>query len=382
MNVTVAIDELDIGGAQHVVYELLKHIDTVKYNITIICTDGSFDSLLEKEIISLSKKRCFSIIFLKKHKFIGIQTRFVILNKICNKIKRFFVDICVICDLTKELNKSKPDIVHAHQHGIWAAYWAVFHNVPIVTTIHTNPQATFPRKTEKFILRLSILLHRNILIGISAYNMNLIKNYWRLDDADVRYVNNGIELNNFYTKPHEIFTFINVGRQDENKNQSLILRAFARLHWENPQFPMRLFLVGHGVTHALLKTLSKELKIADMVIFTGYVNSSAEYLAISDIYISSAHREGLSLSVLEAMASNLPVIATDTGGVRDLAQENGILIMDNDEEGLYCAMKILRDNDELRIFKASKSLEMVQAFSAESMVKEYSAIYDKFAAQR
>jgi glycosyltransferase involved in cell wall biosynthesis len=382
MNVTIAIDELDMGGAQHVVYELLKHIDTVKYNITVICTDGRVDSLLEKAMIGLAEERLFSIVFLKNHKFIGIQTRFIIFNKIYNKLRRIFIDLCIILDLTKELRKSNPDIVHAHPHGIWAFYWTVFHNVPMVTTIHTNPQATFPRETEKFGLKMSIFFHKNILIGISAYNMKLIKNYWRLADTDVGYVNNGIDLDNFYTKPHELFTFINVSRQDENKNQSLILKAFARLYWENPQFSMRLFLVGYGVTHFILKNLSKELKIDDMVIFTGYVSSSAEYLAISDVYISSAHREGLSLSVLEAMASNLPVIATDTGGVRDLAQENGILILDDDEEGLYHAMKSLRDNDELRIFKAGKSREIVRAFSAETMAKEYSLIYDKFAIHR
>jgi glycosyltransferase involved in cell wall biosynthesis len=382
VNVIIAIDELDMGGAQHVIYELLKHIDTAKYNITIICTDGRVNSFLEKAIISLSAERHFSIVFLKNRKFNMIKTKFIIFNKIYNKIKRIFLDYCIILDFTKKLQKLKPDIVHAHQHGIWAAYWTLFHNVPIITTIHTNPQATFPRETEKLILKLSLNLHRNILIGISAYNMRLIKNYWHLADTDVGYVNNGIDVDNYCTKPHELFTFINVSRQDENKNQSLILRAFARLYWENTQFSMRLFLVGDGVTHLILHNLSKELKIDTMIIFTGYVSSPAEYLAMSDVYVSSAHREGLSLSVLEAMASNLPIIATDVGGVRDLAQENGILIMDDDEEGLYLAMKTLRSDDELRIFKGNKSREIVQAFSSKSMAKEYSLIYDKLSIRR
>ncbi|MDR2406879.1 MAG: glycosyltransferase, partial [Bacteroidales bacterium] len=225
-------------------------------------------------------------------------------------------------------------------------------------------------------------LHCNLLIGISEYNKELIKEFWHLDDNQTRYVNNGIDIEHYYTKPHEVFTFINVSRQDENKNQSLILRAFARLYWENPQVPMKLFLLGDGVTHGILKNLSKELKIDDLVVFTGYVSSAVEYLAIADVYVSSAHREGLPLSVLEAIAAKLPIIATDVGGIRDLVRENGILIADDDEDGLYLAMKKLRDNDELRIFKGNKSREMVQNYSAESMTKEYCLIYDEFAKKR
>jgi glycosyltransferase involved in cell wall biosynthesis len=377
MNVTITIDELDMGGAQHVVYELVKNIDTLKYNITIICTDGKVESLLQKEMIEMSAERHFSIIFLKTRNFKNIQSRFVLFDKICNKLKRIFRDLNIILDLSTRLKKLKPDIVHAHQHGIWAAYWTLFHGIPIITTIHTNPQATFPRETEKFIFKLSLLFHRNILVGISEYNMRLIQSYWRLADSQVKYVNNGIDIDNYHSKSHEIFTFINVSRQDENKNQSLILRAFTRLYTEDTSFPMKLLLVGDGVTHILLKKQAEELKIKNMVVFTGYVSSPVEYLAVSDVYISSAHREGLSLSVLEAMAAKLPIIATDTGGVRDLARDNGILIEDDDEEGLYRAMKSLRNDNELRLSKGNKSLEMIQAYSAKSMADGYSAIYNE-----
>jgi glycosyltransferase involved in cell wall biosynthesis len=382
MNVTIAIDELDMGGAQHVVYELVKHIDKSRYHITIICTDGRVNSLLEKRMLKESIEQGYSIIFLKNHEFEKIQSNFIFFNKIYNKLKRILLDCIIISELSKELTKSKPDIVHAHQHGIWSAYWTIFHHIPLVTTVHTNPEVTFPRETEGFLLKLSLFLCHNMLVGISKYNRELIKNYWRLTDTFIRYINNGIEINNYYRKPHKIFTFINVSRQDENKNQSLILRAFTRLYMENTSCPMKLFLVGDGVTHNLLKETAKKLKIESLVNFTGYVDSAAEYLAISDVYVSSSHREGLPLSVLEAMAAKLPVIATDVGGMSDLARENGILIADDDEEDLYLAMKELRDNNVLRDFKAHESWKMVQNYSAESMVRGYSLVYDELVKKR
>jgi glycosyltransferase involved in cell wall biosynthesis len=377
MNIIITIDELDMGGAQHVVYELVKNIDTKKYAITIICTDGRVYSLLEEEMLKEAAKRNFSIIFLKDHFPKKFNTPFVLFNKIVNRLRQIVIDLTIIPELSEKLDSVNPDLIHAHQHGMLAAYWAIPRSIPLITTIHTNPNAAFFREVERFVFKLAVHFKRITVVAISKYNHERIKSYWHLDDSISRYINNGIAIDNFYTKPHGIFSFINTSRHDENKNQALIIRAFARLYFENTAIAMKLYLVGDGNTHETLKRLTTDLEIEDCIEFTGYIAFPKEYLAISDVYISSSRREGLSLSVLEAMASRLPIIATDVGGVRDLAQENGILIADNDEEGLYSAMKKLRDNIELRQEKAEKSYEMVQAFSARQMTEEYSALYDE-----
>jgi glycosyltransferase involved in cell wall biosynthesis len=377
MNITITIDELDMGGAQHIVYELVKNIDTKKYTITIICIDGRVHSLLEKEILEEASKRNFSVVFLKDHFFKKIDTPFILFNKIINRLRQIFVDLAIIPELNQKLDDINPDLIHAHQHGMLAAYWAIQQHIPLITTVHTNPNAAFFREIERFIFKFAVFLKRITVVAISKYNHDRIKSYWHLDDSTARYINNGIAIDNFFTRPHETFSFINTSRHDENKNQALIIRAFAHLHFENTAIPMKLYLVGDGDTHERLRRLATDIEIADYIEFTGYIASPREYLALSDVYISSSHREGLSLSVLEAMASRLPIIATDVGGVRDLAQENGILIADNDEEGLYSAMKKLRDNVKLRQEKADKSYKIVQAFSAKQMTKEYSTLYDE-----
>ncbi|GMO69659.1 MAG: glycosyltransferase [Treponemataceae bacterium] len=374
MNITIVIDELDMGGAQHVVYLLAKYLDKTEFSITIICTDGARkNSHLEQQMLRECTADGYKIIFLKNRDFVRLETPFALLNKIVNKICRIFVDCARILELCKELPKTQPYVIHVHQHGIWAAYWALPHRIPLVTTIHTTPNVTFPRETEKIALHLSLLFRRNVFAAISQYNLDLIKSFWHLDDAHAYTINNGIELGSYYTKVHDVFSFINVSRQDKNKNQQLIVHAFARLCRNSPE--VRLYLVGDGECHEKLKQLAVELGIQEKVVFTGYIASAIEYLSISDAYISSSHREGLPLSVLEAMAAHLPVIATDAGGVRDLAQENGILVADNDEDGLLKAMHTLHDNADLRRQKGEKSFEMVQAFSAENMAAEYGALY-------
>jgi glycosyltransferase involved in cell wall biosynthesis len=377
MNITITIDELGMGGAQHIVYELIKNIDKKYYNITVVCVDGRLYSLLEEETLKEASKKDFSIIFLRNHFLKRVNTSFVLFNKIVNRIRQIIVDLTIIPELSKKLDSINPDLIHAHQHGMLAAYWAIPRRVPLVTTIHTNPDVAFFREVERFIFKLAIYLRRITVVAISKYNHDLIKSYWHLDDSTSCYINNGISISDFYNKPHKIFSFVNAARHDENKNQALIIRAFARLYFENTRIPMKLYLIGDGDTHEFLKCLAMDFKVSNHVEFTGYIFSPKEYLALSDVYISSSHREGLSLSVLEAMASRLPIIATDVGGVRDLAQENGILIADNDERGLYSAMKEFRDNPELRQKKAEKSYEMVQVFSVKRMTLEYSALYNK-----
>ena len=359
-----------MGGASRVVYELVKNIDKTLFVIKIICIDGKTNSFLEEQILNEN----YDVVFLKYPRF-----RKGIISKIVNKIFSVFFDLISIARLYKELNKSKPDIVHAHQTGIWAGYWTVFHKVPLITTVHSRPDGTFNRLTEKIILHLTIFLHCNILVAISKNNINEIISYWHLNGKYARHVDNGIDINSFYSVPHDIFTFINVSRQDKNKNQHLILRSFSKLYNEDPSIPMRLYLVGDGDTHNSLIEESNNLDIKGLVTFTGYVSSASQYLSCSDVYISSSNREGFPMSVLEAMASKLPIIATDAGGVRHLAGENGILIPCNDEDALYTAMKELRDNNELRIAKSKKSLEMAQNYSSINMAKNYCEIYQEFA---
>jgi glycosyltransferase involved in cell wall biosynthesis len=365
-----------MGGAQHVVYELVKYLNYAEFQTTIICTDGRVNSLLENRMLCECAGK-YNILFLKKRVFTRKTVGFVLLNKIINKIIRTVLDISIIIELYKELQNIKPDLIHAHQHGIWAAYWAIPHGIPLITTIHTNPEVIFSRETEQIIFRLSLALKKNLLVAISGYNAEYIKSYFKLNDDYVRYINNGIDIRRFYRKNHTTFTFINASRQDENKNQALILKAFARVAQEPLNAALKLYLVGDGEKHQKLKQLADRLGIAHCTEFTGYVDSPVEYLAVSDVYVSSAQREGLSLSVLEAMAAGLAIIATDAGGVRDLARENGILIENNNEDALYEAMKLLYDNRDKCEVMGEISRIMVEDYSVQNMTKSYYALYDE-----
>lgn len=91
---------------------------------------------------------------------------------------------------------------------------------------------------------------------------------------------------------HDGFNFINVATHNENKNQQLIIKAFAALceKYDN----IKLILVGDGPTHDMLMKLAADLGIGNKVIFPGLVSNPEKYYQDADVYIQSSHREAIS----------------------------------------------------------------------------------------
>ena len=211
------------------------------------------------------------------------------------------------------------------------------------------------------------------LVAVSEENKRLADQYFKLK-VPCEFVNNGVDLKRFYHKEHELFTFINVARQDDNKNQKILIEAFKKVHeiYSNT----KLILVGDGPNHEMLQALCGELGVQDDVLFTGNIANAEDYYAISDVYVQTSHREALPMSILEAMAAGLPIISTNVGGIKDVVKQNGYLIDDGDDDALLETMMLLHNMttaNENRLSDQSKIL--VDGFSAGKMAKKYEDIF-------
>ena len=141
-------------------------------------------------------------------------------------------------------------------------------------------------------------------------------------------------------------TIVAVGRLVAQKNFSLLFKAFSRLSADFPDYTLKIY--GRGELEEELKNLAYKLKISDKVHFLGYVTDVNERMREASMYVSSSIYEGISNSMLEAMAMGIPTICTDCpiGGARKTINNrvNGILVPVDDEDALYHAMKeILSD---------------------------------------
>lgn len=349
IRVTVFIGSFTIGGGQRVVCETLRQLDPSQVDVTVICYEGRTHTALETAVEELLKP-----VYLNEGGTITPQ-----------KARRIF----------SAIDRSRPDVVHVHLGGMaYAVPWALLRRRPLLITAHTKPEKAFPGKLLPFI-RWGLRRGSIRVAAVSEGNQRALRDFLHAGNAPVDLVNNGIDPKRFYRKAHEHFTFINVGRQDENKNQLMLLRAFARLYAAEPE--IRLILAGDGPVHHQLQEQARKLGVGQAVEFPGMVDCVEDYYAVSDVYVQSSYREALPMSILEAMAAELPIVATDVGGLRDLVKENGVLVPAGDEDGLYEAMHSLyRRKEAERAEMGKRSASIVeQGYSSKQMAQQYLRLY-------
>jgi glycosyltransferase involved in cell wall biosynthesis len=171
-----------------------------------------------------------------------------------------------------------------------------------------------------------------------------------------------------------------VGRVQSVKDQATLVRAFAQVVKTHPDLAgrVRLVIVGDGPLAAALRTLVRDLEIEPLVWMSGAVDDVARILQAFDVFVLPSLAEGISNTVLEAMATALPVLATAVGGNREIVDDatTGKLFQPQDVATLrqllvdYIRNPALR-NDHGRAARRSA----VERFSQEVMVENYQALY-------
>lgn len=162
-----------------------------------------------------------------------------------------------------------------------------------------------------------------------------------------------------------------VAEQNENKNQSLLIRAAKTLSAEFPR--LRLLLVGPDNIGGAYERLAKELDAP--VLFLGERDDIPQILSVCDLYTASSLREGLPRNVMEAMASGLPVIAVDNRGHRALVRDAQTGYLVRDEAQMCGKIRELLTDDALRRWLSQGALDRVQKFSTQRVLAELSALY-------
>lgn len=169
---------------------------------------------------------------------------------------------------------------------------------------------------------------------------------------------------------------VSVGRFKEQKNFTLLIKAFADVHKEFPTY--RLMIYGEGELLDSYIRLCKELHIESAVIFPGFVNNVAEKIKDSEMFVLSSDYEGMPNALIEAMAIGLPCISTDCrgGGARYLIEHerNGLLVEVNNQEALKEAMLKLINNKEISKKLAYRALEINDILSKQRIY----ALWEKY----
>jgi glycosyltransferase involved in cell wall biosynthesis len=167
-----------------------------------------------------------------------------------------------------------------------------------------------------------------------------------------------------------------VGRLDAVKQFDVLLEAFAQVHASNPR--VRLVLVGDGPQRPALEAMVQRLGLSDAVRLPGQQADVRPWLGAMDLFVLPSAREGISRAALEAMASGLPVIASDVSGNCEILRDTdaGMLVAAGDVAALAVAMRRCCDDAPLRqrLGEAARQ-RVIDVFSVDAAVRAYTQLY-------
>jgi sugar transferase (PEP-CTERM/EpsH1 system associated) len=174
-----------------------------------------------------------------------------------------------------------------------------------------------------------------------------------------------------------------VGRLQAVKDQATLLRAFARVVGDGDVAASRarLVVVGDGPLRESLRGLAAELGISSLTWFPGAVGNVRELLRAFDLFVLPSLAEGISNTLLEAMATGLPLLATATGGNVELVADevSGRLFQPRDVAGLSDLMRQYLADSSLRQRHGRAAREIAVArFSLATMLANYQSVYEEF----
>lgn len=190
---------------------------------------------------------------------------------------------------------------------------------------------------------------------------------------------NGVDTTSFFppeNTPALPFTALSVTRLIQRKGVEYLLQGFAKFHAEFPN--SRLVIAGGGNLFPSLQQQAKELGVVEVVDFLGPVTNSnlPQVYRNAHAFVLASLNEGMSNAVLEAMASGLPIVATDTGGTSELVDPtNGIVVESASSISIAQALSTLYSNSPLRTDMGKQSRQKALLRSWASAAEQYREYY-------
>jgi glycosyltransferase involved in cell wall biosynthesis len=359
---------LSPGGAERVAVHIVRGLNRQRYEPAVISFTGrlgcDLDHLLEEA---------------------GVEVRYL--------GKRPGFDYRVYSRLHRALRDVRPDIVHTHLHVLRYALPSMLflQHALLLHTVHNLAEREIEpglRWLQRFALNNGVVpvavakevaLSLERLYGIQR--CRVISNCIPTDYYACPQNSRGVWRAREGFEDSDIL-FACVARFSPQKNHALLVKAFALGPASNPN--AHLVLVGEGALQGQLEAQVKDLGLAAQVHFLGLRRDIPDVLGAMDIFVLSSDYEGNPLSVMEAMASGLPIVSTAVGGVPDLFEsgKEGFLVPPGDALGLAKSMVSLLGNREARhSLGTAAALRAREDFDVSTMVQAYEGLYESLGDQ-
>jgi len=355
------VDALIRGGAEQLLVELAVRAERERFDPAVVC----FRQTAHQEILEAAGRRVHVL------------------------PKRRAFDIGLLWALVRLLRRERVACLHCHelQSATYGTVAGRLAGVPVVFTIHGL--AIFSQKRAARLLpRIGRWARQVVFVG--HWLQRTAADQFGLRPANATVVHNGVDIAAFCPGESEPALMAElgiaagapvvgtVGNLRPVKDYPCLLRSFALARRRVPEAV--LVFVGDGAERPTLGAVAAELGVADAVRFAGDRSDVARLLRLFDVFALSSQTEGISVALLEAMATGLPAVVTDTGGNPEVVVEGvtGALVPVGGAERMGEALAaLLADPGRRRAWGDAARERVVAEFSLERMLSQYESIYDE-----
>jgi glycosyltransferase involved in cell wall biosynthesis len=295
------------------------------------------------------------------------------------------------------LRNNQIDVVHPQSFytNVFAITGAALARVPARIAFRGDTggwRSESQEFVERWSYRLAHVIHANseavkrFLINEGVPAQKIVTVYNGLDMGRVSLPSSVArsEVLDHFGLPHDrLFVTLVANMRHEIKNHRMFMRMAARVHKANPN--VAFILAGEGELTAELRAYASELGLADSTFFVGRCDDVARLLFISHICVLTSRAEGFSNSILEYMAAERPVVATNVGGASEAIEEGitGYLVASDDDKTMAERINFLVQDLPRAQEMGRRGRERVnQLFSDQAQLKNTTALYDSLLAQR
>ena len=287
----------------------------------------------------------------------------------------------------KVLRRLNPDLLVTYNWG--AIEWALAAALAKVVYVHVvdgfGPEEA-ERQLARRVLFRRIALARCSQVIVPSHELNRIATeVWRIPANRVTQIPNGIDADKFtkdpdgalmsaFGIPQDRLIVGTVAALRPEKNIGRLLHATALI---SDRVPMVLVIIGDGAERRTLQSQAMALGLGDKVIFTGALEDPAPLLAAFDVFAISSDTEQMPISVLEAMAAELPIAGVDVGDIKTMvSRENRTFIVSRQPKALAGALfDLLSDGKTRSRIGAANKEKVRQNYTVDRMVHSYRKLY-------
>lgn len=294
-----------------------------------------------------------------------------------------------LCRLIKRYN---IDLIQSHLLGanVYCSLAGLLTRTPVVATFHGEVDIS---DNERFrgVKFAAINLGAKHVIAVSGGLRDDITRRTSIKPEKIKIIYNGIHSSAFqhsrsnsirtkYGWSEDDFIIGSLGNVRTAKAYNILLDAAANLKKQGLQ--CRFVIAGQADKNGLYESLLEQRKaqgLEEQVQFLGFLDDAPEFLANLDLFVSSSISEGLPLSAIQAMAAELPLLATRCGGYEELVthKENGWLVDVGDDIVLSDAISMLIEKPEIRVELAKKAKKhAIGVFDISVMLRKYELMYN------